>query len=65
MTTETSLAPKEAELIAVGASIAAGCQPCTRFHFQAARAAGADDEEIRQAVRDALEVRSKVRLNLV
>ena len=45
------------ELIAVGVSVAAGCKPCTAYHLKAARAAGATDEEIRQAVHDALDVR--------
>ncbi len=52
------LTQKEKELVAVGASIAAGCPPCTAYHFQAARAAGAGEEEIRQAVDDALCVRN-------
>ena len=51
------LTEKEQELIAVGASIAAGCQPCTTFHFRAARISGASEDEIRQAVSDALCVR--------
>lgn len=49
---------KDQELVAVGASIGAGCRPCTRFHFRAARAAGATDEEIGQAVSAALSVRT-------
>jgi len=53
-----NLSQKEKELIAVGVSIAAGCQPCTAHHFKAARAAGATEEEIRQAVDDALCVRN-------
>lgn len=53
-----ALTQKEKELVAVGASIAAGCQPCTAYHFRAARAAGAGEEEIRQAVGDALCVRN-------
>ena len=48
---------KEQELVAAGASIAAGCRPCTAYHFRAARAAGADEQEIRLAVSDALDVR--------
>lgn len=58
MSTNELLTQTEKELIAVGASIAAGCQPCTVHHFQAARAAGAADQEIRQAVDDALCVRN-------
>jgi AhpD family alkylhydroperoxidase len=51
------LTEKELELIAVGASIASGCRPCTMHHFGAARIAGASEDEIRQAVDDALGVR--------
>jgi AhpD family alkylhydroperoxidase len=55
-TTQSMLSEKDQELVAVGASIASGCVPCTTFHFRAARAAGADDREIRQAANAALEV---------
>jgi AhpD family alkylhydroperoxidase len=51
------LTEKDQELIAIGASIAAGCQPCTTYHFRAARIAGANDDEIRQSVSDALAIR--------
>lgn len=52
------LTEKEQELVAISASIAAGCQPCTWYHFRVARTTGAGDEEIRQAVNDALDVRA-------
>ncbi len=52
------LSDKDQELIAVGASIAAGCRPCTTYHFRAARIAGANQQEIHQAVEDALSVRN-------
>ncbi len=48
---------KDRELISIGASLAAGCQPCARFHLRAAHIAGASDTEIRQAVDEALAVR--------
>jgi AhpD family alkylhydroperoxidase len=48
---------KEKELAAVGISVAAGCKPCTDYHLAAVRKAGATEEEIRQAVVDALAVR--------
>ncbi len=51
------LSDKDRELIGIGASIAAGCQPCTNFHLRAAPIAGASDAEISQAVNAALEVR--------
>jgi AhpD family alkylhydroperoxidase len=57
MSTNGLLTEKEQELVAVGASTAAGCRPCTAYHVRAARAAGADKEEIRQAVNGALNVR--------
>ncbi len=38
------------ELIAVGASIAANCQPCLEYHVAKARENGADDRDIAQAV---------------
>ncbi len=48
---------KEKELAAVGISVASGCKPCTNYHVKAVREAGASDEEIKQAVADALSVR--------
>ena len=48
---------KEKELAAVGISVASGCKPCTNYHAKAVREAGASDEEIKQAVADALSVR--------
>ena len=58
MPTNGSLTQKEKELVALGASIAAGCQPCTTHHFEAVRQAGATESEIRQAVDAALRVRN-------
>jgi AhpD family alkylhydroperoxidase len=52
------LSEKEQELIAVGASVAAGCQPCTTFHLNAVRLSGAGEDEIRRAVDDAVCVRT-------
>ena len=54
-----TVSPKEKELAAVGISVAAGCKPCTDHHMTVARKARATDEMIRQAVTDALAVRSK------
>jgi AhpD family alkylhydroperoxidase len=48
---------KEKELTAVAISVATGCKPCTDYHVKAVREAGASDDEIRQAVADALSVR--------
>ncbi len=57
MAKESFFNDREQELVAVGASIAAGCIPCARFHFRAARIAGASREEIRKSVDQALRVR--------
>ena len=38
------------ELIAVGASVTANCQPCLEYHVGKAREHGASDEEIAEAV---------------
>lgn len=50
---------KEKELIAVAASIAAGCEFCTRFHVKAARECGAVDDELQGMVNLALTVRER------
>lgn len=44
-------------LIALGASVAAGCQPCTEFQVKAAQEVGACDRGIQLAVEAALGVR--------
>jgi AhpD family alkylhydroperoxidase len=54
---ERALNEKEQEIIAVGASVASGCLPCTKFHVRAASRTGASEEEVLQAVRDATRVR--------
>ena len=51
------LDPKVRELIGIGASIAAGCQPCLEKHTIEAKKAGADDTDIRTAIRIAQAVR--------
>jgi AhpD family alkylhydroperoxidase len=50
------LTDKNRELISIGASLAASCQPCANFHLRAARIAGASEAEISHAVNDALSV---------
>ncbi len=52
-----TLTPKEKVLVGVGISVAAGCKPCTDSVVESAREAGADDDEIRRAVNDAIGVR--------
>ncbi len=59
MASGTVQSDKEQELIAVGASIAAGCVPCATFHFRAARITGASRDEIREAAGNAVRVRER------
>ncbi len=59
MSNDSSLTDKDQELIALGASIASGCQPCTKYHFRAAGISGADDDETNRAVNLALYVRRR------
>ncbi len=56
-----SLNFKEKELVAVGASVAAGCKPCTNYHFKKVQEAGAFDEEIKQAISDATSMRDSAK----
>lgn len=50
MNGQSVLTKREIELIAVGASIAANCGSCLLHHVNAARSAGATDEELLAAV---------------
>jgi len=45
------------ELIAVGASVTANCQPCLQYHVNKALESGADEQEITAAVEVAKIVR--------
>jgi len=38
------------ELIAVGASITANCQPCLQYHVKTALENGADEQEVAEAI---------------
>ena len=48
-TTRVGLERKDKELVAVAASLAAGCIPCTEHHSVAVREAGASESEVRWA----------------
>ena len=52
---------KERELANIGASVATGCKPCTDYHFSKVREAGASDDEIKEAISIAIEVRDKAK----
>ena len=58
---EARLSQTEKELVAVGASVAAGCVPCTQYHVKAVQAAGATTEEIARAVDAALCVKDSTK----
>jgi AhpD family alkylhydroperoxidase len=54
MTTEQQyLSPEQKELVAVGASVGAGCQPCVSHHLKAGAKAGLDGEQLLAAVTSA------------
>ena len=64
MPNEIELNPKEQSLIAIGASVAAGCQPCTAYHIEAARTAGACDRGIALAVETAVTGRTTATIGM-
>ena len=41
---------KMKELIAIGSSVSAHCQPCLEYHASKARQAGASEEDISEAI---------------
>ncbi|MGR8932890.1 MAG: arsenite efflux transporter metallochaperone ArsD [Gammaproteobacteria bacterium] len=45
-----ALTPQVMELIALGAAIAAGCEPCFKFHYDKARKLGVSAETMQEAV---------------
>lgn len=45
-----ALTEQNAELIAIGAAIAAGCEPCFKFHYDKARKLGVSNETMMEAV---------------
>jgi AhpD family alkylhydroperoxidase len=56
-----SLNLKEKELAAVGASVAAGCKPCTNYHLKKVRETGASYAEINKAILNAVNVRDSAK----
>jgi AhpD family alkylhydroperoxidase len=41
---------KLTELVAIGASVAANCHPCVKYHVSKAQEIGVDEEDIKEAV---------------
>jgi len=54
-----SLPDRERELVAIGAAIGAGCQPCTQYHVGVALKAGLTRDEVSSAIDGAQAVRSE------
>lgn len=46
-----------AELVAIGAAIAANCEPCFKYHFQQAKKLGVSKEDMMRAVKTAQSVK--------
>ena len=57
MTEQTALTERERELVAVGAAVGAGCQPCTQYHVKAALKSGLSENEVQRAIDAAEAVR--------
>jgi AhpD family alkylhydroperoxidase len=64
MANEIVFTEKEKALICVSASIAAGCRPCTEYHVNGARRAGACDRSIALAIETAVTVRENATRNM-
>jgi AhpD family alkylhydroperoxidase len=56
---EENLSGEQQELVAVGASVGAGCQPCVSHHLNAGAKAGLDGEQLLAAVASAERVRAE------
>jgi AhpD family alkylhydroperoxidase len=44
------LADKTRELVAIAASVACNCEPCLKYHYDAAKKAGCTADEMTEAV---------------
>ena len=51
------LTEKTRELVAMAASVACGCEPCLKYHYDAAKKAGCSVEEMTKAVDVAMMVK--------
>ncbi len=55
--TESIYTHAEAELVAIGAAIAANCEPCLKYHYDKAREVGVCSEDIARAIATADKVK--------
>ena len=53
--------PETKELIAIGASVAAHCQPCLKYHYAKARELDIPEDEIEEAIATGQQVESGAR----
>jgi len=49
---------KTKELIAIGASVSCNCHPCVKFHLEKAEKLGIEPEDIKEALKVGIMVRS-------
>jgi AhpD family alkylhydroperoxidase len=56
--TPTLMTEATTELVAIGAAMAATCEPCFRYHFDQAQKLGVSREDMRKAVDVALAVKA-------
>ena len=54
---EAILAKDREELVAIGAAVAANCEPCLKYHVRKAQEAGLTDDQLREAVAVARKVK--------
>ena len=47
---EATLSKDQEELVAIGAAVAANCEPCLKYHLRKAGEAGLTDDQLRAAV---------------
>lgn len=55
---QSELSASVVELIAISAAVAANCEPCFKFHYDAARKLGVSDADLQTAVRIAQKVKA-------
>lgn len=54
---EPVLSTEQEELVAIGAAVAANCEPCLKYHVRRGREAGMTDDQLRAAVAVARKVK--------
>ena len=54
---EATFSKEQEELVAIGAAVAANCEPCLKYHFRKAEEAGLTDDQLRAAVTVAQKVK--------